>query len=542
MAQNKRKDKILDSLKKLSYKEIYSSQLKFENKPSIAIIYSQAYLEKGKEENDTIRIANAYTQFILLLDFDIGVRYADSIINLTGKIKHKLYPGDGYLLKGTLLYYLGNYSASLENLLIAQKYADINNNEKQLLTVKEAIGQLKSISGNFLESLAISKEILDIIQKRNDTDDYKEDYLRTLNNLSLNYLSLNEPDSALTIINKGILKSLEFKDTLSYYDFVANSGVGMYLKKEYDKANDSLDKAFPFDEDQNSRINYYLYKGRIARNTGDIENAIVNFERLDSIYELHQDPVRELPEVYWTFVNYYREKGDTQSQLKYIDKLLTADSVIDANFNYLNTNIAKEYDIPQLTAEKDELIRSLQTKKAQSNNGIVILSLLFLLFGGLFFYYYRKQRIYKRKFGYLMQEGKIADAKAKSANQRINGISEELIRRIVDGLKAFEQKNEFLDPSITLNSLSKKLHTNSNYLSKVINHYEQKNFSNYINDLRIDYTVEQLKTNKQFRLYSVKGIAEEVGFNSTESFSKAFFKRTGIYPSYFIRQLRKQQA
>ncbi len=32
-------------------------------------------------------------------------------------------------------------------------------------------------------------------------------------------------------------------------------------------------------------------------------------------------------------------------------------------------------------------------------------------------------------------------------------------------------------------------------------------------------------------------IAEEAGFNTAESFSKAFFKKTGIKPSYFIKEL-----
>ncbi|NVK53168.1 MAG: AraC family transcriptional regulator, partial [Flavobacteriaceae bacterium] len=45
---------------------------------------------------------------------------------------------------------------------------------------------------------------------------------------------------------------------------------------------------------------------------------------------------------------------------------------------------------------------------------------------------------------------------------------------------------------------------------------------------------------RQFRKYSVKAIAHEVGFNTAESFSKAFFKFAGIKPSYFIKELNKK--
>ena len=134
---------------------------------------------------------------------------------------------------------------------------------------------------------------------------------------------------------------------------------------------------------------------------------------------------------------------------------------------------------------------------------------------------------------------KFQSSNSKPPSSKLEGVSKEVIDSIQRGLQGFEKEKIFLDPSITLNSLSKKIDTNSNYLSKVINFYQQKNFSNYLNDLRIEYAIEQLKTNKQFRLYSVKGMAREVGFNSPESFSKAFYKRAGIYPSYFLKQLEK---
>ncbi|NER12724.1 helix-turn-helix domain-containing protein [Leptobacterium flavescens] len=545
-SQERSQQGIIDSLKKLNYTEIYAAYLKFESDSSKAVVFAQAYLEKGKENNDTIRIANAYTQLGAISNPKIGIQYADSIISLTREIKHNSYPGDAFYIKGVRQYQLGYYRESLKNLLIAIDYAVENDDSARLLLIENSIAALKSFLGDHKDTILRYKKLLKSLEDpKNIPYDNKDHtyYLITLGNISSNYINLRNIDSATAYIVKGISESLKLKDTFEYYKFVSLSGYNEYYKGNHKAAVDSLDKAFFNDDGQNSRINYYLYKGRIARDLNNKEEAISHFKKLDSIYEIHKDPVRELPEVYQAFIDYYKEKGDTENQLKYIDKLLAADSILDANFIYLSSNITKEYDIPQLTAEKDKLIRSLQTKKTQSNNGIVILSLLFLLSGSLFLYYYRKQHIYKKKFGYLMQgteQGdKIIDVKTKTEEQGIKDISEELIKKIIGGLNAFEQQNEFLDPSISLNSLSKKLHTNSNYLSKVINHYEQKNFSNYINDLRIDYTVEQLKTNKQFRLYSVKGIAEEVGFNSTESFSKAFFKRTGIYPSYFIKQLEK---
>ncbi|WP_161635287.1 helix-turn-helix domain-containing protein [Aquimarina macrocephali] len=74
-------------------------------------------------------------------------------------------------------------------------------------------------------------------------------------------------------------------------------------------------------------------------------------------------------------------------------------------------------------------------------------------------------------------------------------------------------------------------------MTKVIKFYRDKSFSPYINDLRVDYIVERLKTDKKIQKYTIKALANEAGFNSTEVFSKSFHKRTGIYPSYFIKKL-----
>ena len=112
----------------------------------------------------------------------------------------------------------------------------------------------------------------------------------------------------------------------------------------------------------------------------------------------------------------------------------------------------------------------------------------------------------------------------------------EIVNSVLLALEEFESGNGFLDNNLTLNSLSKAFNTNSNYLSKIINFYKKQNFSSYISNLRVDYCIEQLKTNETFRKYSIKAIAFELGYNNAESFSKDFYKKTGIYPSYFIRE------
>ena len=114
-----------------------------------------------------------------------------------------------------------------------------------------------------------------------------------------------------------------------------------------------------------------------------------------------------------------------------------------------------------------------------------------------------------------------------------------MISDILKKLEIFESEHTFIKNGITLNKLSKDFNTNTAYLSKIINHYKKESFSSYLNNLRIDFVIKELKNNKQFRSYTILAISKEIGFNNPESFSKAFYKKTGIYPSYFIKELNQ---
>jgi AraC-like DNA-binding protein len=118
-------------------------------------------------------------------------------------------------------------------------------------------------------------------------------------------------------------------------------------------------------------------------------------------------------------------------------------------------------------------------------------------------------------------------------------MDDELVSTILNNLQKFENSMRFTNSNYTLNKLAKELKTNSSYLSKIINDHKGQNFPNYLKTLRIDLAIDRLKSEPQFRDYTIQAIAEEVGFKTAQLFSATFHKKTGIYPSYFIKQLEK---
>jgi len=543
-SQNTQSFKISDSLKYKTYKELYKGLNSSYNDSIKEKIYGNAYLQKAKNENDTIKIANAYSQFASITNSQIAIKYCDSIIDLTKNLDHFEYPGFGYMVKGMLNFNLGNYQLALENYLIANNFAIKNHNLKQHFHINSNIGQLKNLWGNYNEGLEIFKSQLKLLkQDKIDSKYWKVVNPEVLFCLSNSYILTKKLDSALLYSKKGLQESLSINDSNQYYDFVGQMGIIAYYQNNFKMALDSLTKALPHETSSNGLLNDYYYSGLIYHKQKKEAKAFYHFKKADSIYELTKDIVPDVRDIQEYFVDYYKKNNDIKNQLVYINRLLYVDSIIDKTYKNLNKTLVKKYDTPILLSEKEKIIANLKTTKKNTLVVIYVLTTLGLLSILFFIWYYRKQRILKARFKNLILNKSKEDfpkSPIKEPSKKLNGISKKIVKSVLLALKEFEINNAFLDNQLTLNSLSKDFNTNSNYLSKIINSYKEQNFSTYISNLRIDYCVEKLKTDTTFRKYTINAIAFEIGFNNVESFSKAFYKKTGIYPSYFIKEIGKQ--
>jgi len=96
----------------------------------------------------------------------------------------------------------------------------------------------------------------------------------------------------------------------------------------------------------------------------------------------------------------------------------------------------------------------------------------------------------------------------------------------------------FLDPELSLESLSRHIGTNRSYLSLAIMYGHGSNFNTYINRLRIK---ELFKHNHKTRLSekSFYDTALICGFNSKRTFNRAFFREKGLSPIDFVAQYKR---
>ncbi|WP_026450710.1 helix-turn-helix domain-containing protein [Aequorivita capsosiphonis] len=205
---------------------------------------------------------------------------------------------------------------------------------------------------------------------------------------------------------------------------------------------------------------------------------------------------------------------------------------VNVAYNIFNKNEAAKYDLARANATWYLLILG----------GILFLLLLFWGFTKL--RYRAKINQYQKFIGYLEQNKekeivKVAPTKKLDLPRTLN-IPKEAEDILLKKLNTFENSLDFTNNDISLSRLALQFETNTKYLSEIVNTHKQKNFNTYINELRISYIIEKLKTDPQYLQYKISYLAKDSGFSSHSVFATVFKSVTGISPTTFISLLQNK--
>jgi AraC-like DNA-binding protein len=533
---------IPDSLKKISFKKLEENYQKSLLNTQLRALYSNTYYIRSKTQKDIHIIANGMCmKAFQYKNDDVTLKYLDSVTDITKNNIDFEYPAKGYILKSKMFYSSDKLHDALKNILIAQQFSKQTNNIEQSILIKQQIGLINIELGKPQEALPLILENYNyyLSNKKNDPYHIYSGWI-----LSDIYNRLKRPNEALFYIDY-FLKNLD-SNNMYYRYFLLNKGVSCYLKKDYTKSilllGNSTNLIKQTDDPLNLAIGYYyLGENQLKQNTNNTVKAKYYFEKVDSILVATKKKSGDFRDNYIRLIDIAKKENDNKKQLYYLNRLIEIDNYLNKNNIKLSESINKNYTTPNLFAEKEETINKISREKYIY---IAAGSLIFVGLGiSLFFLIKnRKQKqILQERFEKLMLEPKhnenINNSKGLVANAKTIDLSKEIINDILEKLLLFENNKNYLDPNIRQIDLAKKFDTNSSYLSKVINSEKGKNFSQYINDLRIDYTIIKLKEDKKFRKYSIESISEEVGYNNPKAFSKAFYERIAVKPSVFIKSI-----
>lgn len=518
------------------------------------LVYANAYLIKANRENSSIQKARGWYLSSLLCKGDKAIRYLDSTIHYSKNLNDSKYPAYAYSRKAYELKYQLKYKEAIDNFLIAESTAKINNIDFYY-EVKYSIAVLRSEElGEVNEALKLYKECYNYYRGKYVRDlKYSYSFQDVLFGLADAYKALNQSDSATYYNRLGYNESRITKDYEYSALFVLNEGANLVEKKKYNTAIDSINKALPkmiFYKNAENILASYYYLGKAYDGLRNHDIAAENFIKVDSIYNRTKKITPEFISGYPYLISYFKNKKDKENQLKYLTQYMHIDSVLQNSYKELTKKLQKEYDTPNLILEKENLIQSLMNDKTKSYWSIGLLFLLVIVATSFGFYQYQIKKKQYYQFEKVMHKSTndIQIRTIKSSKKEIKaiksgieniGINEEMVEQILEKLHHFEETKSYLFSNITVQSLSDTFETNSKYVSKVVNTYKEKTFIQYINDLRIEYALHSLKEDPKLQKYTIQALAVEFGFNNAESFSTAFYKKSGIKPVYFIKQLER---
>ncbi|GAB3415609.1 helix-turn-helix domain-containing protein [Niabella aquatica] len=278
-------------------------------------------------------------------------------------------------------------------------------------------------------------------------------------------------------------------------------------------------------------------------NTKDYEKAIHYGEKMLDLEKSYHMPYNRRV-CYMVLAKSYLGTGQNEISQKYLELYSKLNDSI-------NTVEKKAVEDPvRQVIKKNEKSYSQRIKNISVIVGTLVLALLLT---GLIIWKHKKKRLH-RKYEAIIdhlktnlsepQETPAAPSQQQVPEknmQRSVNISKETITLLLSKLDKFEKSNRFIKPEVNFAYLSNYLGTNSKYLNEILKQYKDKTFSQYINDLRIDYITQLLYEEPKYREYKISYLAEACGFSSRAIFAIAFKKKTGISPSYFIEHLRLRE-
>ena len=508
-------------------------------------------------------------------------------IILAGKYDNGMDKADKYLCAmacnaaGLIYTQKENYSKAFDLYLKGITIAEKNDFGELMAELYKNMGNIYSVFGDFQQTIEYHKKGLDYARKYGNTSIE----IKILMNLAGICCYENRTVEAKVYYDE--MMKFAGKDTLNKYFGYLDKALILTNEKKYDDAVRYFEKSAEYARnlsDPRYMGSVYGELAKLYEQMGQKDSALYYFH-VNTTYTQKHNLMYMLIESLKALARLYEQKGDENKSLYYkscylavSDSLFSMDKlnkIKNAQFFYeMDKNYRK---ITSLTTEKEH--KEMQIKNQRRFLIVISAGLLIFIILLIIVYIHKKKlhHAYKDLFNRnseilqsdlqikdlrIEYENKLAEEKEQykkleqqtkafftsqepdnntienkneevkmySANRLTDEQKENLIKDIN---KVMENTNEYCDCDFSLERLAALIGSNSRYVSQIINDTYNKNFRAFVNEYRIKEARRRLMNTEQYGNYTIKAIAESVGYKSHTSFIDIFKKTTGINPSIY---------
>ena len=111
---------------------------------------------------------------------------------------------------------------------------------------------------------------------------------------------------------------------------------------------------------------------------------------------------------------------------------------------------------------------------------------------------------------------------------------------VLENIKNSINDRFYLQKGLTLKDYAASIESNTSYVSKVINTEYDCNFSSFINNLRVDYFIQLIKSGGHQK-YTLEHLSSQAGFSSISTFNRTFKQQTGLSPKTYIQEVLEME-
>lgn len=481
-----------------------------------------------------------------------ALKLADQVYNATKEERNLTFAHVSALL-AELYSIKGDQKKSIEYAETGKKTYEGLNDVNHALDMSNIISREYSVMGLFDEALRSNNKAVSIAKSRaeNDPDD------NNIKMLSMAYdtrsyifdQKMENSDSLIKYNELSYENSMQLKPVKENMQLrlqFANNLANTYLKKKNRSATEvkrifeilttsrNTETKFP---NVKARAyltfnfgNYYFTEENDSLALKEFINALTLAEKTEDIYL--QKSIHEMLSL--TYSSMHNSEKELFHQKKYGE--LSKEISLSEKQN-INVSINKI---------KEEQEKSFfETRK----NLLLILSVIVFLLLISAFIGIRNHKKYKKEYANYkkviesLKEKEHLAFPAKTQPLKVSAsIAPDKESDILRKLDEFERTEGFRNKNLSLASMADSFNTNTGYISTVININKNKNFNNYINELRINYIVQKLKNDPQYLKYKIAHLADESGFSSHNTFTAVFSNFIGVSPSNFIKFLSKEKT
>ncbi|WP_157969886.1 AraC family transcriptional regulator [Chryseobacterium rhizosphaerae] len=436
---------------------------------------------------------------------------------------------------------------ALKKFIRADFFAQKNNDIRQHIKIKGNIAYVKLNIKQTDDAISETRQVLELLENNKylyEKENFEIIYNNLFSNLGHLYSDkyISDPDknkkyadSALQNFNQ-LLRSTKDKKLLA----------GTYLKlgtlnnkqENYQKASGYYLKSLDLytslqlkDEILNLKynlgVNYYELNEYMKSKKSFLEmsHSMEKDSRVNIDYIFAQDYLSKI----------YLKEGKADSVEFFNNKFI---ELYQKNSELEKKNIANIYREINSKNLNEEINKSASILRNRLFLIIILVVLIGCITGYLLLQIRKKKKIEIRLDEILLQ------VKNSSLNNHQNKssftISNEKEAEIMEKLLELEDKKIYLKNEFNQAYAAKRLGTNTTYLSQTINKYMKKSFSEYTNELRINYILKELSENRKLRNYTTQALADLVGYKSGISFARTFKEKTGVTPFQYIEKLNAE--